>query len=598
MNMKSLLINICLLLTIIVSCTDTEIMDSTFTLEVKGFVEEECYTFGEEQPLYLWASKNWADNQVSEVTYEVYPEALEAYNSSEGTSYKLLPESCYRIEQDSFSIDDETQYAKFRVMYSPEQIIAEGGSYNTVEYALPLRILVNGVPMEDRYGCVIVGFNVNKALISISNPRETSITIDNSVSQEIAMTFGVNYNNIEWVQLDFSINGELIDKYNQEHGTSYLPFPMEDLSYLTEEFELEREVDVDSALFYADMAHLDQTQEYLLAIRLDNVSSTRCKIDPENNTRYVIFSNPRIPQSYWDVKTSSNDGSHQAANLKDDDMNTYWLWNWSANTLPEQITYTLKDVNQLVTLERIELYPEESGSTWGAGKDITVYVTQDLISWRKVKSYEAAESNPNGFFIELDEPIECVGVRIDIENYHEGKNGIAYKEIYIQGKLSENPNPPTVTKLPQSSWTVTSSSKSSFAGDKPASAMNDDVIGASGFWVWDNNAKVLPEYITYTLSDQTQTATISMIEVIPFVGSNNWGGAKDITVEITTNGSTWTPVQEYQAQLGANGRANESGYTIQLDSPVECKAIRLKITSIYDNAGVAFSEIYMWGKLN
>ena len=118
MNMKSLLINICLLLTIIVSCTDTEIMDSTFTLEVKGFVEEECYTFGEEQPLYLWASKNWADNQVSEVTYEVYPEALEAYNSSEGTSYKLLPESCYRIEQDSFSIDDETQYAKFRVFLS------------------------------------------------------------------------------------------------------------------------------------------------------------------------------------------------------------------------------------------------------------------------------------------------------------------------------------------------------------------------------------------------------------------------------------------------------------------------------------------------
>ena len=596
--MKNILISICLLFLLTVSCTDTEVLDSTFTLEVKGFVEEKCYTFGEEQPLYLWASKNWADNRLSEVTYEVAPEVLESYNATEGTSYQLLPESCYRFTQDSFSVDDESQLAKFKMMYSPEQIIAEGGSYGTIEYALPVRILVNGVPMEERYGSVIVGFNVNKAVMSITNPLETTMLIDPAVSQEVAMTFEVNYDNIEWIQLGFTVNGDLVEEYNQAHGTSYLPFPMEDVSWLTEEFELEREVDVDSALFYADMINLDQTKRYLLAIRLDSVSTSKCQIDPEHNTRYVIFSNPRIPQNLWDVKTSSNDGNHTSVNLNDDNLSTYWLWGWSAGILPEQITYTLKDVTQLVTLEKIELYPNESGNTWGAGKDISVYVTTDLNTWTKVKSYQAAESNPDGFFIEFEEPVQCIGVRIDVENYYGNKNGIAYNEIYMQGTLSENPNPPSVTKLPQTSWTVTSTSKSPNTSDKPASAMNDDVIGAKGFWIWDYNTQNLPEYITYTLNDQGLNATISKIEVIPFVGSNNWKGAKTIIVEATTDGTTWDEITQYDVQLNpATGKANESGYTIELGSPVECKAIRLKITEVY-NEGLAFSEIYMWGKIN
>ena len=594
MNMKSLLINICLLLTIIVSCTDTEIMDSTFTLEVKGFVEEECYTFGEEQPLYLWASKNWADNQVSEVTYEVYPEALEAYNSSEGTSYKLLPESCYRIEQDSFSIDDETQYAKFRVMYSPEQIIAEGGSYNTVEYALPLRILVNGVPMEDRYGCVIVGFNVNKALISISNPRETSITIDNSVSQEIAMTFGVNYNNIEWVQLDFSINGELIDEYNQEHGTSYLPFPMEDLSYLTEEFELEREVDVDSALFYADMAHLDQTQEYLLAIRLDNVSSTRCKIDPENNTRYVIFSNPRIPQSKWRVSASSTiEGS--ATNLADDNLTTFWMWNYNSINLPENITFLLNDMSELAVIERIQLFARQYNNSWQGPENMEIYVTKDCETWEKVKDYTVQLNadnlvNTDGYYIELDEPVECVGLRIDITSYYD--NGVGFMEIYMEGKMQENPNPPAIAnRIPQDVWEVTTSTTSSGS----PSDLNDGNENTNWLWQWSNYQ--LPENITYTLTDQSQTATIESIDVYAYnTGNPSWLGAKTIEVQVQ-NGDAWNTIQTYNVALRDDGRADTDGYTIELDSPVQCKAIRLSVTEVYSD-GLSFGEIYMNGELN
>ena len=592
--MKNILISICLLFLLTVSCTDTEVLDSTFTLEVKGFVEEKCYTFGEEQPLYLWASKNWADNRLSEVTYEVAPEVLESYNATEGTSYQLLPESCYRFTQDSFSVDDESQLAKFKMMYSPEQIIAEGGSYGTIEYALPVRILVNGVPMEDRYGSVIVGFNVNKAVMSITNPLETTMLIDPAVSQEVAMTFEVNYDNIEWIQLGFTVNGDLVEEYNQAHGTSYLPFPMEDVSWLTEEFELEREVDVDSALFYADMINLDQTKRYLLAIRLDSVSTSKCQIDPEHNTRYVIFSNPRIPQSKWRVSTkSTKEGA--AANLVDDDPNTFWMWNYDNNDLPEDITFMLKDMSELAVIEKIQLFARQYNNSWAGPKDMEIYVTKDGDSWEKIKDYTVAlgadgKVNTEGYYIEFDEPVECLGYRIRITSYYD--NGIGFMEIYTEGSLIENPNPPASDgRIDQGAWTVTTSTTSS---GSPAN-LND--YDEATFWLWKWSNYQLPGNITYTLTDQTQTATVEAIEVYAYnTGNPGWKGAQTIEVQVQTDGETWTTIQTYNVALKDDGMANTDGYKIELSEPVQCKAIRLSVTEVYSD-GLAFGEIYINGEL-
>ena len=287
--------------------------------------------------------------------------------------------------------------------------------------------------------------------------------------------------------------------------------------------------------------------------------------------------------------------------MVDDDLTSFWMWNYSNNDLPEDITLMLKDMSELAVIEKIQLFARQYNNSWAGPKDMEIYVTKDGDSWEKIKDYTVAlgadgKVNTEGYYIEFDEPVECLGYRIRITSYYD--NGIGFMEIYTEGSLIENPNPPSEARLPQSSWTVTSTSKSPNASDKPASAMNDDVIGSQGFWVWDYNAKNLPEYITYTLADQTQNATVSKIEVIPFVGSNNWQGAKTIVVEATTDGSTWNELTQYDVQLDpSTGKANESGYTIELDSPVECKAIRLKITEIY-NDGLAFSEIYMWGKIN
>ena len=42
--MRNIIIGICLAF-LLASCQKEEQLDATFTMEVKGFVEEECYTF-------------------------------------------------------------------------------------------------------------------------------------------------------------------------------------------------------------------------------------------------------------------------------------------------------------------------------------------------------------------------------------------------------------------------------------------------------------------------------------------------------------------------------------------------------------------------
>lgn len=597
--MKHFIKNIYLLLLLLASCTDTETMDSTFTLEVKGYAEEECFTFGEEQPLYLWASKNWADSKTSLVEYRIDPTVLEDYNSTEHTSYKLLPESCYRLIQDSFFVDDDAQFAKFKIMYTPEQIIAEGGQYGVVEYALPVRIYVDGVPMAERYGSVVVGFLVNKALLSLGNTKnETVYTIEPSKSQEIMVSFETTYDNLEWISLDFNIGGQLVSDYNAAHGTNYLEFPKEDVTYIATEFRLNREASVDSSAFYADMANLDPLKQYLLAVQVDSITSTKCKIDPENSIRYFLFYNTRLPQSIWTVTTSSTlsyEGSVGA--LIDDEVSSssYWIWDYDKQQLPEDITFTLKDFNQLAVIEKFELFTRVDN--WGkkGPKTMKVSYTKDLETWTEAGTFSVPKKE-NGEPLEsyefvLDKPVECIAIKLSITEMDD--NGIWFSEIYTSGKLIDNPNPPQLSTIQQGNWKVEVTSSSDGSG----ATLNNDNLTDYWLWGWWNFANLSesnPENITYTLTDLNAKAVINKIEVHAYQGANpGWLGAKDIAVQISTDGgSSWKTIKNFVApQL-----SGDTTYEIELDESVECNAIRLSITSGYTE-GIAFSEIIMHGEV-
>ena len=603
--MRNILFGISLLV-LLAACQKEESMEATFNMEVKGFVEEECYTFGEPQAVYLWSTKSWADGTVTNVEYQVDPTLLDEYNKEKGTAYQLLPDSCYWMEQKDFNIDDEARHARFKVMYSPESIIASGGHYDSLEFALPMRLIVNGVPAETERGSVIVAFRVYEPLLSIQRSGFVdSVKVFDGSVYSLSMPFAVNYDNKEWINLTFEIDDEFVEEYNAENGTEYLPFPHDNPDYVTwvaEDGELERDVKKDSLMVYADMQAIQSGKQYMLAMKLSSISSTKAKIDPENFRRYVIFAEPPvvpyISQSRWTVTTTSL-ASGSAAGLADNNVNgdvtnSFWVWNWSTKKFPENIDYKLTRLDSLAVVSEIELWARRESTAWQGPKDMEIYVTRDGNTWDKVMDYhvELAEDgavNTEPYRITFPSPIECVGVRIAITSMY--SDGIGFNEIYMCGEMIPNPNAPEYFDILQNVWTVTTSS----AAEGNGSVLNNN--SRADRWLWNYRGS-LPEDITYTLKDQNQTATVDSIWLYPSIGTNaGWHGPKDMTIQIDKDGSgTWEDVTTFQApDLGGDAKW-ESGYCIDLGQSVECKAIRIRITSYWSD-GIAFSEIVMYGKV-
>lgn len=65
------------------SCSNDDV-DLGRDFRGKGYVEETIYNFKEDQAVYLWATKSWADKGVSKVEYVVDASVLDNYNQEHG----------------------------------------------------------------------------------------------------------------------------------------------------------------------------------------------------------------------------------------------------------------------------------------------------------------------------------------------------------------------------------------------------------------------------------------------------------------------------------------------------------------------------------
>lgn len=271
---------------ILLSCSNDSVEPSDVTLEVRNYVEETIYNFGEDQAVYLWATKSWADKGISKVEYVVDESVLDNYNQEHGTTLKLLPESCYHAEQTVFEVTDEMKYAKFKVMCSPSKIV-ELGSYEKIEYALPYRIYVNGQTVEDRYGAVIVAFKIMQPLALIET-RVDTVYLRGEDELSFTFTCSVNFDNRLSIPLDFSTDASLVDDFNTQYGVNYGGVTSDAIIWATNTISLERKETEKKVSFDVNTAMLPIGIS-VLPIKL-NVDSYGVCVDPQNDRKYFLFS--------------------------------------------------------------------------------------------------------------------------------------------------------------------------------------------------------------------------------------------------------------------------------------------------------------------
>ena len=69
-----------------------------------------------------WATKSGLLSSSCVVSYRVDPQYLSDYNAANGTSYEMLPESCYALERTEFPLKGGDAEARFAVDYNPAEI--------------------------------------------------------------------------------------------------------------------------------------------------------------------------------------------------------------------------------------------------------------------------------------------------------------------------------------------------------------------------------------------------------------------------------------------------------------------------------------------
>lgn len=130
---------------------------------VKSGVQEYCAEADQSTALAsAWATKSGLLASSCEVVYKLDPQYLADYNEANGTSFEMLPESCYKLEQIKFSLAADDMYAPFAVVYDPSAIYSLCGAYNVPEkYALPIRIDVMGLEVLENKVQVLMTFNIS-----------------------------------------------------------------------------------------------------------------------------------------------------------------------------------------------------------------------------------------------------------------------------------------------------------------------------------------------------------------------------------------------------------------------------------------------------
>ncbi|MEC3879462.1 DUF1735 domain-containing protein [Parapedobacter sp. 10938] len=306
MNIKikqsvGLLISI-IAISLCLSCEDTmlnNMVDDEVYLLDEGLNEVNIFNF--EQPIIpIHVIKSGAGQRAIQLRLAIDPDLLTAYNEGNGTAYKLLDPAVYQLKNSSIDMESGTYDATFELAFDSERYTEETNSDPDALFAIPCTVTVlNPMENDPQEMQTIIVPKVSEPYMQFAAAgfRSDINTITPASSSHLWYYLKVELNYPNHHDVNFTVGtaknqGQLIEQYNQEHGTGYKPFPEsvyqveenpavpKGTDYAALSFQIFKDGLVSEGVAYGD---------YMLALEIDHVSAN--KIHPVNN--YVV-----IPFSY------------------------------------------------------------------------------------------------------------------------------------------------------------------------------------------------------------------------------------------------------------------------------------------------------------
>ena len=286
------------------SCEDT-MLNNMVNDKVYLLNEEidEVNVFNFEQPVIpIHVMKSGVGQRAVRLHLAVDPDLLTQYNQLHGTMYKLMDPSVYQLNNSMVDMEASMYDARFEVWLDSEKYMAEKNNDPEATFAIPCVVTIeNPLEGDPEAMTTIVVPTLSEPYIQFATPGFLSdvnaITSTSPSNLWYYLKVSVNYPSNQ--DVNFTVSPaknqlDLIQQYNQDNGTAYLPFPESAYQIEANPF-IPQGTDYAALTFQVFKDKLVQDKlaygSYMLALKIDGVSVN--KIHPVNN--YVV-----IPFSYYE----------------------------------------------------------------------------------------------------------------------------------------------------------------------------------------------------------------------------------------------------------------------------------------------------------
>lgn len=251
------------------------IVEPTFTVKVPeenfslSFIRDVLLP----QTVEIEATSNFTTIDAGKVTYEADAASVSVYNEANGVDYQLLSSEYYTVNDGV--LDSETMNYKTSITFNC------GNMDSDDIFLLPL-VMSSDVYQTQQKEPIYVLVQLNTLKMWVAGAEQVVVNKTGNGKISVAMNAPISDNQ----PVKLTVDNSLIESYNIENGTSFIPFEPSNVSVSTESITAgEMEVNVAYQIDLTSMS-FDGIEPYLFALKLDE-SELFEGTQVENNVIYI-----------------------------------------------------------------------------------------------------------------------------------------------------------------------------------------------------------------------------------------------------------------------------------------------------------------------
>lgn len=230
---------------------------------------------------------------------------LTTYNAENGTSYSMLPSSCYKVLNYivTFTKADDDVLRQIPIEYDPHLVLASQNANPSLTYVVPFIIESSNVAISPSLNMAFIKSQVGEPLIYLGMTGSTVLTYgENDEIPTLTQTIPINVDFTNFWNINCTVSSnsqEFVDSYNTSNGSAFSLMPSS--AYTIDKSVLlplgKKSANINLVIDGSKVPY----GNFILPIQLTSVS--KFAVCPTANTYYYSYTRkaPNLDRSNWKI---------------------------------------------------------------------------------------------------------------------------------------------------------------------------------------------------------------------------------------------------------------------------------------------------------